>query len=149
MKLNKLILIALIAVSMVECKSKKSVATTAPTPVTSNTPTTPTNTTTPTTGFSTFSTPKSTEGVPAPEDKELAAIQAQYSDVTLEKLQIGHMLYTVGACINCHGAKNIYKRETSQWKGIIDNMAEMAKLNEAQKDAVFKYVLSVKVTQPK
>ncbi len=88
-------------------------------------------------------------GVNAPEEKELAAIQQQFKDVTMEQLTEGYTLYTQGACINCHQAKNIYSRPQELWKDIIDNMASMAKITDTQRDAVYKYVLAIKATQPK
>ncbi|MBL7920427.1 MAG: hypothetical protein JNJ40_08940 [Bacteroidia bacterium] len=146
MKTTKLILITFTLLAIIEgCKSKKNTTATATTTSTAKTDSVKT-----TTGFSIFSNPTtSKDGVYAPGENELVAIQKQFSDVTLEKLKIGHMLYTVGPCVNCHGAKNIYKRETSRWKSIITEMAEMAKLNTEQTDAVYKYVLSIKATQAK
>ena len=67
----------------------------------------------------------------------------------MDKLKEGHTLYTAGACINCHNAKNIYRYNEEQWKGIIDNMAIKAHINDTQKDAVYKYVLAIKATQNK
>lgn len=149
MKRIKLIIITITFLSIAGCKSKKKVTSTVSSTTATSSTTTP-NSVTPTTGFSVFSNPAaSSDGVYVPGEKELVAIQAQYTDVTLEKLKEGHMLYTIGACVNCHGAKNIYKREESRWKDIIDNMAEMAKITAGQKDAVYKYVLAIKATQPK
>ncbi len=146
MRSTTLLLLIFTAVAIAEgCKSKKN--TTATTNTTSAAKTDNVKTKQ---SFSTFSnTERSSDGIYTPGEKELAAIQTQYSDVTLDKLKEGHMLYTVGACVNCHGAKNIYKREESRWKKIIDEMAVMAKLNASQTDAVYKYVLSIKATQPK
>ena len=87
-------------------------------------------------------------GIYAPGSEELTAIQKQFAATTPEQLKEGYVLYTVGACINCHEAKNIYKRGVEHWKNIIDNMAPMAKLSDTQKDAVYKYVLAIKATQP-
>lgn len=88
-------------------------------------------------------------GVYAPGDVELTAIQAQYKDVTLEKLKLGHAIYTQGACVNCHKALSIYDRGEAQWKNIIENMAAKANMNDSDKDAVYKYVLAIKATQAK
>lgn len=88
-------------------------------------------------------------GIYIPGNEELVAIQSQYKDATLQQLQEGHAIYTIGACIKCHGANNIYEHETSQWKEIIDDMAQKAYLSSAQKDAVYKYVLAIKAKQPK
>jgi len=142
MKTVKLALIALITLIIAAChSSKKSTAA----PVVS----TPVSTPAATTSTISFSVPRSGDGIYEPGTAELTAIQAQYADVTLEKLKEGHLLYTKGACINCHEAQSIYRFEESRWKGIMDDMAEKARMNEAQKDAVYKYVLAIKATQSK
>lgn len=84
-----------------------------------------------------------------PGEPELAAIQTQYKEVTMEQLQSGYELYNQGACINCHGAKDIYQFETADWKEIIDEMAKKARITPSQKDDVYKYVLAVKAVQSK
>lgn len=88
-------------------------------------------------------------GIYTPGNDELIAIQTQYKDVTLEKLKEGHEIYIQGACTNCHTAKNIYQFEITQWKDIIEDMAQRAYLSDAQKDAVYKYVLAMKARQSK
>ncbi len=92
---------------------------------------------------------KSSNGIYPPGMEELAAISTQYQDVTLDKLNQGHVLYTQGACTNCHNPKNIYRHGTSEWKGIMDDMAVKAQLSDTEKDAVYKYVLAIKMKQPK
>ena len=87
-------------------------------------------------------------GIFAPGNEELTAIQAKYKDATMQNLTEGHAIYT-GVCINCHAAKSIYSRSEGNWPAIIDNMAFKAKITDAQKDAVLKYVLAIKATQPK
>ena len=91
---------------------------------------------------------KSKNGVIAPGNEELTAIQATYKEVTLQTLTNGYTIYT-GACTNCHDAMNIHTRTPEQWQNIIDEMAPRAKLTETQKDAVYKYVLAIKATQHK
>lgn len=129
------------ALIIVACNtSKKSTTTvTPPAPVSANT--------------NTLSTPptivgRSADGIHPPGNAELTAIQVDYKEVTMEKLKEGHELYTSGACINCHNAKNIYRYPVGQWIGIIDDMAQKARITDAQKDAVTKYVLAIKATQP-
>lgn len=130
MNLIKISSIAFVAIIIAACSStKKSTTSTAAT--TSSTVAKPSN------------------GIFAPGNEELVALQTQYKEVTMETLTEGHTLYTQGACINCHGAKNIYKRDVDSWKGIIEDMAHKAKISDAQKDAVYKYVLAIKATQPK
>ena len=92
---------------------------------------------------------KSSDGIYEPGTEELTAIQVQFKDVTLNKLKQGHAIYTFGACIKCHSPVNIYKRPEAQWKNIIEDMAQKAEISEAQKDAVYKYVLSIKAVQSK
>lgn len=138
----KKILLSMIAVSALVAaacsSSKKSTASSEPTKA-------PATTTAPTTEAGPA---RSTNGIYAPGKEELAAIQAQYKDVTLETLSEGHSIY-VGACTNCHGAKSIYNRPVEAWDGIMNSMAPKANLTAAQKDAVMKYVLAIKATQPK
>jgi cytochrome c1 len=91
---------------------------------------------------------KSATGIYAPGEAELQAIHMRFSDVTMQTLQDGYLLYT-GTCTGCHEAKSIYKREEGRWPGILDEMAPKSKLSPSQKDAVYKYVLAIKATQPK
>lgn len=82
-----------------------------------------------------------------PGNEELAAIQKQYGDVTLEQLKEGHEIYTKGACINCHGPQNIYQYGLEKWETIIEDMAQRSSLTNEQKNAVHRYVLSIKAKQ--
>ena len=143
MKTTKLTLIALAAIIIAACSTSKKTSTSTAITTPSTTTNTSNTTTTPAV------TSKPANGLFAPGNDELVAIQTQYKDVTLDKLKEGHAIYTQGACINCHGAKNIYKRPEAEWKGIIDDMAHKAKISDEQKDAVYKYVLAIKATQPK
>lgn len=109
-----------------------------------------TSTTTPTSALSShliYLEPPS--GIHVPGNEELAAIQVQFKETTLEQLQEGHAIYTKGACTNCHSAKNIYQIQEAKLKNIIEDMSQRAKISDSQKDAVYKYVLSIKGTQTK
>lgn len=89
------------------------------------------------------------DGSPAPSNDALTAIQKQYADATIEQLKEGHSIFTTGACINCHGVSKIHQYGEAQWKSILEDMAQRASLSESQKDAVTKYVLAIKASQPK
>jgi cytochrome c551/c552 len=86
-------------------------------------------------------------GVYAPGIAELRAIQVQYKTVTSHQLNEGYNIYTKGACINCHNPNGIYQFTETKWKIIIDSMAPKAELSDKEKDAVYKYVLSIKAAQ--
>ena len=92
---------------------------------------------------------KANDGIYDPGEQELAAIQIQHKDASLAQLKEGYQLYSKTACVGCHEAKNIYKRPLERWKDIVDDMAMKAQITETQKDAVYKYVLAIKATQPK
>jgi mono/diheme cytochrome c family protein len=81
-----------------------------------------------------------------PGEAQLTAIKAKYPDVTAEQLSEGHSIF-IGACTNCHGQYNIYKRSEASWLHEIDDMSPKAKLTDSQKDALTKYVLAMKATQ--
>lgn len=96
-----------------------------------------------------ISSKKLNTGIFEPTEKELNSIAFIFNDATLEQLKKGYSIYSDGACVTCHKAKSIYQYEISQWKNIIDDMAKEAKLNSVEKDAVYKYVISIKSSQPK
>jgi hypothetical protein len=146
MRSFKIILLAinaiLVAIGITACHSSKK-------SVTSAASSAPASTATTTTSANAFSVSRSVDGIYPPGNAELTAIQAQYADMTLDKLKEGHSLYTESACISCHAAQNIYAHGVAQWKDIIEDMARKARISDAQKDAVYKYVLAIKATQPK
>ncbi|MDF2438441.1 MAG: hypothetical protein K0Q95_2817 [Bacteroidota bacterium] len=88
-------------------------------------------------------------GIKVPGNEDLSAIQLRYPDVTLQKLSEGHVIYSQGACVSCHAAQSIYNYGEEQWKKIIDDMSFRANISDEQKDAVYKYVMAMKATQPK
>lgn len=92
---------------------------------------------------------KPDDGIYPPAEEELQALKGRFQDLTLATLKEGYIIYSTGACIGCHNAKNIYRYDETQWKHIMDDMAAAAKINAAQKDAVYKYVLSIKASQTK
>lgn len=103
--------------------------------------------TTSTDAISPFIANPATGAIP-PGNNELTAIQAKYKDVTLQTLVDGHALYT-GVCTKCHSPKSIYRLQEAEWPLILDDMAKKAEITDTQKDAVNKYVLAIKATQPK
>ena len=90
----------------------------------------------------------SSDGVFAPGNAELLALQATNKEVTMQTLLEGHTLYT-GVCTNCHSPKSIYSRPEDAWPAILTSMAREANITDKQKDAIYKYVLAMKATQPK
>jgi cytochrome c551/c552 len=143
MKTTSLTTFILAVCIITACHSKKTTTSTA-----ASAPKAAASATTSTASAAPVMMARSSEGINAPGEMELVAIQKQYADATLDQLKEGHALYTQGACTKCHDPKNIYKRGESQWKNIIEDMAQKAKITDAQKDAVYKYVLSIKATQP-
>jgi len=140
MKIDKLLSAIIVTLIIAACSNSKKVAKTnsvASSPVVA-TPATPS-----------FSAAKSMDGIYPPGKEELNAINIKYPDASLAKLQEGYLIYTQGACIQCHGAVSIYSHDEEQWKYIIDDMAQKAKLSDLEKDAVYKYVFSIKATQGK
>lgn len=90
---------------------------------------------------------KPDNGVHEATQKEYEAAQEKYNDVTTEQLKEGYKIYAQGACINCHEAKNIYKRSEEKWVHILDDMAEKAALSAVEKEAVTRYVFAIKAGQ--
>ncbi len=147
MKTTGITLVAIVAIIIAACNTSKKSTTSTASSTTSSAPVSATTTATTTAPFLVMAKPSN--GIYAPGNEELTAIQVQYKDVTLDQLTKGHAIYTEGACTNCHRAKNIYRHDVAQWKDIMDDMAQKAKISDEQKDAVYKYVLAIKAAQPK
>lgn len=81
---------------------------------------------------------KPANGIYAPGNEELTAFQAKGQTATLEQLTEGYTIYTQGACTKCHNPNNIYKYSDADWKSIIEDMAQKAKISDVQKEAVHK-----------
>lgn len=144
MKTTRLNLIACALLLLVACKTTKQ-NTSPPVASTPNNTSSPNN---PSSGVGLLMA-KPSDGIYVPGEEELAVIQPYYKDITLDKLNKGYSLYAQSACIQCHSAKNIYTIETAQWKDILNDMSEKAKISDEQKDAVNKYVLAIKATKAK
>lgn len=143
----KLALFTLSAIAVVACHtSKKTTTSTATAPKTETATVQPTVAATPTPAI--VKTRKTADGVYEPGEEELAAIQPQYKDVTLQQLKEGYTLYAKSACISCHGTVNIYNYPSEKWMFIIPDMAYRAKLLPAQTDAIFRYVYAIKAADP-
>lgn len=155
MKAANIVLIAICLFLITACAAsrKKKIVAAPPAPVAATTPpalpTAPASPAPAASPVMPFLSAKPADGIYDPGNDELAAIQVQHKEVTLAKLKEGYKIYTQGACINCHNAKGIYQFQERDWKGIMDDMAQKAMLSDVQKDAVYKYVLAIKATQPK
>jgi len=79
-----------------------------------------------------------------PNESHLVAVNTKYPGTDIAKLKSGYNIYN-GSCTNCHAAKSIQSRSLEEWPKIIDRMAPKAKLNSDEKEAVFKYVMAVKL----
>lgn len=77
-------------------------------------------------------------------EANLIAGKTRFPDITVDVLKKGHSIY-YGGCTNCHRAKNIERRDEKEWIEVLDAMAPKAKLLPEEKDAVWKYIMSVKL----
>jgi len=91
-------------------------------------------------------TPSSTtKAVVDPNESLIRASKDRFPDITADKLNQGRSIYYGGACVNCHAAKNISNWDEEQWSKILDNMAKQANLTQPEKDAVWKFIIAVKL----
>lgn len=97
-------------------------------------------------GSKSASSSTASTGVITPTNDQLTAVKDKYPGVTLEELNEGHKIYT-GVCTNCHGAKPIYPIAEEKWPKIINSMSKKAKISDAEKEKLTRYVMSVKATQ--
>jgi hypothetical protein len=136
MKIFKISSLAAAVLIVAACHSTKKTETTASTPVAPATPAAPVS-----------EAVKSKNGVFAPGEEQVTAIQSKYPGATLAVLTAGHSIYT-GTCTKCHGTKSIYRISEANWQPVIDDMSEKAKLTATEKEALTKYIFAIKATQP-
>ena len=87
-------------------------------------------------------------GSSEPTEAQLTAAKTKFPDVTMETLKKGQTIY-FGPCTRCHGDKGIERRDEKEWSSVLDDMAPKAKLSPEEKDAVWKYIMSVKLASKK
>ena len=92
-----------------------------------------------------FPVPKPSVKLYPPNEAALTIIQKNNSNASMELLNHGYKLYTAGACIHCHEARDINDFNNLQWGKIIDDMAIKANISIEEKNAVLNYVVSVKI----
>jgi len=85
-----------------------------------------------------------TMSTPTPGETELATAKTRFPDVSLEQLQQGHTLF-YGACTDCHKAKNIKGYNETELSEILDKMAKKAELSKTQHEAVWRYMITVRL----
>jgi hypothetical protein len=66
------------------------------------------------------------------------------ASATLEELNKGKTLL-MDKCGSCHGAPSPRKHDSSGWVTTLDNMQPKAKINDAEKALIFKYLTSEKI----
>lgn len=62
-------------------------------------------------------------------------------DANLSQLKEGHDIY-MSRCGNCHKLYAPTKFNGEEWPGILDKMQPKAKITDAQKEAVFAYLVN-------
>ena len=92
-----------------------------------------------------FPLPKPAVKLYPPNETALTIIQKSNSNASMELLNQGYKLYTAGACIHCHEARDINDFNNLQWGHIIDDMAIKANITTEEKNAVLNYIVSVKI----
>jgi mono/diheme cytochrome c family protein len=92
--------------------------------------------------------PAGPSGGSAPTEKELTAAKTKFADVSLDQLQKGHSIY-FGACTKCHAPENPNKGSEGKWSHVLDEMAPKANLNADEKEAVWRYIMSVRLASAK
>ena len=135
-KISSIVTAVLIIAACHSTKKTETTAVATPAPATTETPTAPVS-----------EAVKSKNGIFAPGQDQVNAIQMKHPGATLASLTEGYTLYT-GTCTRCHGTKSIYRISEDKWPAIINDMSNEAKLTATEKDALTKYIFAIKSTQP-
>ena len=80
--------------------------------------------------------------VPGPVTAEAAkSASAKYPGVTESELAEGRTLFTAN-CNKCHNYPDVNSKHEGEWPHILDEMAQKAKLSNADRDKVLHFVLA-------
>ena len=79
--------------------------------------------------------------VTTPTNNEVAVAQKHWADANMQSLNAGYTIFTT-KCEKCHGPKNITKFTESDLENILGKMTIKAKLTDAEKESVTRYVLA-------
>ncbi len=82
---------------------------------------------------------------PSPAQRDHAA--TQWPDVTKESLNHGRSLY-IARCSGCHTLKIPQAYPAAKWPKAMDKMAARAKINDAEKELILRYVLTMAEAPP-
>jgi hypothetical protein len=80
-------------------------------------------------------------------EAQLTAVKARFPDATKEELEKGHSVYT-GACTKCHGTKDVTVYTEPRLLEIVDVMAKKSKLTPEDKQALIRFAVGVRATNP-
>lgn len=83
------------------------------------------------------------ESLAPPVTPAMASV-ARASAVDLEN---GRRIY-VSRCASCHAIDPVSKYTAARWRELIDDMADEAELNSAEKANVLAYILAARATGP-
>lgn len=71
-----------------------------------------------------------------------ALVSAAPGGASVEALENGRQIYG-GKCTACHSAEPIGRYSAEEWPGIIEEMAKVSKLTEAEKRDLSAYIFAV------
>lgn len=85
--------------------------------------------------------------LPHPTPLQVAARQATEPAVTLESLEAGRTL-VIRECGGCHAPPRPTKEEPGEWPDVVEEMAEKAKITDAEAAAILAYLLATATPDP-
>ena len=85
--------------------------------------------------------------VKAPVSADIESVNRKGMQCDLSELHEGYTLF-INKCSGCHLLHQPMEYSDDHWKKLLPEMAQKAKLSEAQTDKILKYILA-KSTEPK
>lgn len=84
--------------------------------------------------------PKAGEVPPPPTPADVTRATAKWPDTTEDTLATGRGVFTT-KCNTCHSHPDVKAIAEDKWPGIMDRMAERAKIDQTQKAATLRFIL--------
>lgn len=88
--------------------------------------------------------PKTAAAPPALSPTAVSLAQVRWPDATPASLASGREIF-LAKCNACHGYPDIRAVDESRWPDILRTMAERARIDDAQRESVLRFVTAVRM----
>jgi len=92
--------------------------------------------------------PRGKHAIPDVDGRTVAAAQQRWPDATMAQLQHGHDVLQT-RCEKCHSVPGPDYKKAEKWEPVVNRMAKKAKLDEASKNDLLRFLIASREAKAK